>query len=87
MTNRYKEEGSLITCIYCYAVSTLSKLWRPSLPGKELEARILEMPDHSQLDIFVTKYDSIQDDLHSLAAMDDLLAGGEDDDQSFKLKC
>ena len=45
------------------------------------------MPDRSQLDIFVTKYDSIQDDLHSLAAIDDLLAGGEDGDLLFKLKC
>ena len=44
--------------------------------------RILEMPDHSQLGTFVTKYDSIQDDLDTLAAMDDLLAGGEDGDQS-----
>lgn len=61
---------------------TLSKLWRPSLPGKELEVRILEMPDRSQLGTFVTKYDSIQDDLDTLAAMDDLLAGGEDGDQS-----
>ena len=44
--------------------------------------RILEMPDRSQLGTFVTKYDSIQDDLDTLAAMDDLLAGGEDGDQS-----
>ena len=54
---------------------TLSKLWHPSLPGKELEVRILEMPDRSQLGTFVTKYDSIQDDVDTLAAMDDLLAG------------
>ena len=65
-----------------HAVRTLSKLWRPSLPGKELEVRILEMPDRSQLGTFVTKYDSIQDNLDTLAAMDDLLAGGEDGDQS-----
>ena len=63
--------------IYSYAVSTPSKLWRPSLYSKELEVRILKMPDYSQFGTSVTKYDSIQDDLDTLAAMDDLLAGGE----------
>ena len=70
--------------IYSYAVSTPSKLWRPSLYSKELEVRILKMPDYSQFGTSVTKYDSIQDDLDTLAAMDDLLAGGEDGDQSIQ---
>ena len=52
--------------IYSYAVSTPSKLWRPSLHRKELEARILKMLDYSQLGTSVTKYDSIQDDLDTL---------------------
>ena len=73
--------------IYSYAVSTTSKLWRPSLYSKELEVRILKMPDYSQLGTSVTKYDSIQDDLDTLAAMDDLLAGGEDGDQSITYLC
>ena len=73
--------------IYSYAVSTPSKLWHPSLYSKELEVRILKMPDYSQLGTSVTKYDSIQDDLDTLAAMDDLLAGGEDGDQSIIYLC
>jgi len=69
-------------------VSTLSKLWRPSLPGKELEVRILEKPsDRSQLGAFVAKYDSIQDDLETLAAMDDLLVGEKDSIHSVNLSC
>ena len=51
---------------YSYAVSIPSKLWRPSLYRKELEVRILKMPDYSQLGTSVTKYDSIQDDLDTL---------------------
>ena len=70
----------------CYTVSTLSKLWRPSLSRKELEVRILEMPsDRSQLGAFVAKYDSIRDDLETLVTMDNLLAGEEDGIHSVNL--
>lgn len=57
-----------------FPVDMLAKAWRVS--EDELHVRTFDLaPDMNQLQSFVTKYNLTQQQLKSLAAMDDLLSG------------
>lgn len=58
------------------AVNLLAGLWRRELPGQQMQARVFTLPDDKDLmEKFVAKYDKNQQQLKTLAAMDDLLSG------------
>lgn len=57
-------------------VNVLSQLWRREIPGKAMEQRVFRLPhENSQMKSFIEKYDRNQQQLQTLAAMDDLLSG------------
>ena len=57
-------------------VNVLSQLWRPEIPGKAMKPRVFSLPhDDTHMKSFIQKYDKTQQQLQTLAAMDDLLSG------------
>lgn len=59
-----------------YLVTTLAQLWRKTTIGRECDARVFELPkDKKSMQTFIEKYDEVQEQLSTIAAMDDLLSG------------
>ena len=66
----------LIVLIFYNTVNGLARLWMQGMPRKRIDPRTFKLPDdHSQLKSFIEKYDKSQQQLQTLAAVDDLLSG------------
>ena len=51
-------------------------MWKQGIPGKTVDARIFSLPDdHTAMKSFIDKYNKNQQQLKTLAAIDDLLSG------------
>ena len=63
-------------CYSLFTVDGLARLWTQGMPRKTVQPRMFTLPnDHTQLKSFIDKYDQNQQQLQTLAAVDDLLSG------------